>query len=70
MADFINKFLKIIFLTENCILIKISLKCVHKGPNNNNLALGQIMVWHQTGNKPLSEPMMVWFTDAYVYYSA
>ena len=49
-----------IFLNENVwILIKISLKFVPKGPINNNPALVQMMAWRQSGNKPLSEPMMV-----------
>ena len=48
------------FLNENIrISIKISLKFVPKGPINNSLALVQIMAWHQPGDKPLSEPMMV-----------
>ena len=52
--------LKCIFLNENIwISIKISLKFVPKGPINNNLALVQIMAWHRSGDKPLSEPMMV-----------
>ena len=28
------------------------------------------MAWRWPGNKPLSEPIMVWFTDAYVRHSA
>ena len=28
-----------------------------------------MMAWHQTGDKPLSEPMMIQFNDAYMYYS-
>ena len=45
---------------ENCcILIPISLKYVFKGPVNNDAALVQIMAWRWTGDKPLSEPMMV-----------
>ena len=48
------------FLNENVrILIKISLKFVPKGPINNNPALVQIMAWRRSGDKPLSEPMMV-----------
>ena len=48
------------FLNENVwISIKISLKFVSKGPNNNIPALFQIMAWSWPGNKPLSEPMMV-----------
>ena len=49
-----------IFVNENCcILIKFSLKYVRKGPIDNNPALVQIMAWHWSGDKPLSEPMMV-----------
>ena len=51
---------KCIFLNENVwISIKISLKFVPKGPINNIPALVQIMVWRRSGDKPLSEPMMV-----------
>ena len=49
-----------IFFNENCcILIKFSLKYVRKGPIDNNPALVQIMVWRRSGDKPLSEPMMI-----------
>ena len=51
---------KRILLDENIrISIKISLKFVPKGPINNNSALVQIMAWRRSGDKPLSEPMMV-----------
>ena len=51
---------KRLFLNENVrISIKISLKFVPKGPINNNPALVQIMAWRRSGDKPLSEPMMV-----------
>ena len=51
---------KRIFLNENVrISIKISLKFVPKGPINNNPALVQIMAWRRSGDKPLSEPMIV-----------
>ena len=51
---------KRIFLNENVrISIEISLKFVPKGPFNNIPALVQIMAWHWSGDKPLSEPMMV-----------
>ena len=36
--------------------------------NNNIPALVEIMAWRQTGDKPLSEPMMVKFT--YLRHSA
>ena len=48
------------FFNENCcILIKFLLKYVRKGPIDNNAALVQIMAWRRSGDKPLSEPMMV-----------
>ena len=47
------------------ILMKISLKFVAEGPNDNNPALVQIMALHQIGDKPLSEPMLTQFTDTY-----
>ena len=51
---------KCIFLNETFrISIKISLKFVPKGPINNIPALVQIMAWRRSGDKPLSEPMMV-----------
>ena len=51
---------KCIFLNENAwISLKISLKFVPKGPNNKIAALVQIMAWHLSGDKSLSEPMMV-----------
>ena len=51
---------KRIFLNENVrILIKIALKIVPKGPINNIPPLVQIMAWRRSGDKPLSEPVMV-----------
>ena len=51
---------KCIFLNENVwIPIKISLKFVPKGPINNNPALVKIMAWRRSGDKPLSDPMVV-----------
>ena len=52
--------LKCIFLSENLrIAIHISLKFVPRCPFNNNPALVRIMAWRQSGDKPLSEPMVV-----------
>ena len=49
-----------IFFNENFgILIKFSLKYVRKDPIDNNPALVQIMALRRSGDKPLSEPMMV-----------
>ena len=59
-----------ILQNENgCLLVQISLKIVPKDPINKS-ALAQIMSWRQTGDKPLSEPMMDQFTDAYLYRQA
>ena len=49
---------------EFCILIRISLKFVPKGPVDNDPDLVQVMAWHQTGDKPLPEPMLAQFTYA------
>ena len=57
---FADDMFKCIFLNENVwIPIEISLKFVPKGPINNIPALVQIMAWRRSGDKPLSEPMMV-----------
>ena len=57
---FADDIFKSIFLNENFwIRIEISLKFVPKGPINNIPALVQIMPWCCSGDKPLSEPMMV-----------
>ena len=54
---------KCIFFNENVIIyFKVSLKFVPKGPINNIPALVQIMAWRRSGDKPLSEPMMVSLT--------
>ena len=52
--------LKCIFLNENVwISLKIPLKFVPSGPFNNIRALVQMMAWRRPGDKPLSEPMLV-----------
>ena len=35
-------------------------------PNDNNPSLVQIMSCHRPGDEPLSEPMVAYFTDAYM----
>ena len=66
--NFPDHIFKPIFLNENVwIVIKISMKFVPKDPINNIPALVQIMAWHLIGNKPLSEPMMAYLTDVYMY---
>ena len=57
---FTDVIFKCIFFSENVwISIKIALKFVPKGPINNIPAMVQIMAWRRSGDKPLSEPMMV-----------
>ena len=64
IADYISK---CIFFNENdWISIKISLEFVHKVPTDNKLALVRVMAWHRAGDKPLHEPMLTQFIDAYM----
>ena len=61
---------KCIFLNENVwISLKISLKFVPKGSINNIPALVQIMAWCHSGDKPLSEPMMLVYQHIYASLS-
>ena len=58
---------KCIFLNENDrISIKISLIFVPRSPIDNKPTLVQVMAWCQIGDKPLPEPMIAQFTDAYI----
>ena len=62
---FVDNIFIYIFVDKNCcIFIPISLKFTPKGTNNNEATLGQIMAWHQAGNKPLLEPMLPQISDA------
>ena len=56
-----------IFLNENDrIQIQFSLKYVPRIPIDNKPALVQLMAWRRIGNKPLSEPILIRFNDAYM----
>ena len=56
-----------IFLNENSrIPIQISLKYVPRSPIGNKSALIQVMAGRRTGDKPLPEPMVAQFIDAYM----
>ena len=58
---------KCLFMNEKfCISIRISLQFAPNGQINDNAALGQVMAWRRTGDKPLPEPMLTQFTDAYI----
>ena len=49
-----------------CISIQSSIKFVPKGPIDDKWVLVQVMAWHHTDSKLLSEPMLTQFTDAYM----
>ena len=68
MADILaDDIFNCIFLNENDrIPIQISLKYVPMSPIDNMSALVQVMAWRRTGDKPLLEPMMTQFIDAYM----
>ena len=58
---------KLTFLNENGrIPIYISLKFVPRSSIDNMEALIQVMAWRLTGDRPLPEPIMTQFTDAYM----
>ena len=66
-ANLADNIYKCIFLNENDkILIKFSLMFVPRSPIDNKPALVQVMAWRRTGDKPLPEPMMTQFNDAYI----
>ena len=66
LADII---FKCVSLNENDrIPIQISLKFVAKSLIDNNPVLFQVMAWCLTGDKPLPEPMMTQFTEAYIWH--
>ena len=64
---FADDIFRCVFMNEKfCILIQISLKFVPEGPIDYNPALVHIMSWCAIDNKPLSEPMLTRYTDAYM----
>ena len=71
-ATLADDIFKCIFFFENVLILikKKSLNFVSKGTIDNNSPLVQVMAWHRTGDKPLPEPMMTCFSDAYVRHSA
>ena len=69
VAILADNILKCIFLNEDGkILFQISLKLVPRSPIDNKPALVQVMAWCRTGDKPLPEPMLTQFTDAYKWH--
>ena len=60
---------KSIFLNESDkIPIQFSLKFVPKSPIDNMPALVQVMAWRRPGDKPLPEPMLTKFTEAFMWH--
>ena len=58
-----------IFSNENDrIPIQMSLKYVSRSAVYSKSALVQVMAWRRTGDKPLPEPMMIQFIDAYMWH--
>ena len=51
------------FLERKCSYFNIWLTFVPEGPIDNISVQVQVMVWHGTGNKPFSDPVMTHFTD-------
>ena len=59
-ATLADSIFKCNFVDGNVLIsIRTSLRCVPKGPIDNKSSLVQIMAWRRTGDKPLSEPMVV-----------
>ena len=67
VRHFTDDLFKCIFIKEmSCIFIRISLKFVPKGPTDNESALFKVMACRRAGGKPLPEPMLTQFIDAYM----
>ena len=65
------KFFKCISSNENdCILIPNLQKFVFKGAFDNTSTLVEVMAWCLSSDKPLPEPVMNQFTDAYTRFPA
>ena len=67
MAAIFADIFKCTFFNEiDRILIQISMKYVPRSPIDNKPALVQVMAWRRIGDKPLPEPMMNQFSEAYI----
>ena len=67
VAVLANAIFKYIFLNENDkIPIQILFKLIPMSTINNKPALVKVMTWRQTGDKPLPEPILTQFLDAYM----
>ena len=68
-ATLADDIFKCIFVNENIWILIRTLKFVPEVPIYNKPALVQIMAWYLIGDKPLSEPKIAYFTDAYMCHS-
>ena len=58
---------KCIFVNEkDRMAIPMSLKFIPRNRIDNKPALVQVMAWHRIGVKPLPEPVLTQFTEAYM----
>ena len=56
---FADNLFKYIFMNENfCLSYQISQNLIPKGPIDNKSTFVQVLIWYQTGAKPLSEVML------------
>ena len=62
--SYTDKITSLYWISPLGILLHISLKFVPKGAIDNKSVLVLVMAWHRPGDKPLSEPMLTWFTGA------
>ena len=67
---FSDDIFKCIFSMKIAKFLQISLRVIPKGPINNNPASVQIMAWCRLGDKPLSESIVIWYSDAQMLHSA
>ena len=58
------------WMKNAAFFIEMPWKFVPNNPTDNNPVMNQIMAWCQTGDKPLTEPMVPWLTDAVICHSA
>ena len=66
-ATLADNIFKCNFVNENVLIsLSTSLNCVPGGPIGCKISVVQVMAWHQTGAKPLPEPMMTLHIDAYM----
>ena len=56
------------FLCQNCYILTIALKFVAMDPIGDKPVLVQIVACGLFDAKPVSEPVLVYFTDGYIHH--